>query len=110
MTPAPTAPGSTASARGTRDVPLQRQLATVREMVASLDTLTLAGQRHLMAKVVTFMRDHGLVALRQVGRNDQRTAAELLEHLSVESERRLPDAGAFGPCAETLVELLAEVA
>jgi len=40
----------------------------------------------------------------------QGVAAALLEHLAVESERRLPDARTFGPRAESLVALLAAVA
>jgi hypothetical protein len=94
----------------TGDLSLRRQLSTVREMLASLETLTIAGRQNLMIKVVAFIRGRGGEALERVGQNNQGTAAALLEHLAVESERRLPDARAFGPRAESLVALLAAVA
>ena len=89
---------------------LRRQLSTIREMLATLETLTIAGQQNLMMKVVAFIRARGGEALGRVGKNNQRTAAALLEYLAIESERPLPDARTFGPRAESLVALLASVA
>jgi hypothetical protein len=97
---------STGPARGTRDVQLRRHLATVREVLATLGTLTHAGQRNLIVKVVAFMRDEGSDAFRRGSRDNQRAAAELLDHLAAEFRRRLPDAACFGPWAESLVALL----
>lgn len=91
-------------------IPLHRQLSAIREMLASLETLTIAGQQNVMMKVVAFIRGRAGEALARVGRHNQRTAADLLQHLAVESERPLPDARLFGPRAESLVALLAAVA
>lgn len=91
-------------------VSLHLQLSTIREMLTSLDTLTIAGQQNVMVKVVAFIRGRAGEALARVGRHDQRTAADLLQHLAVESERPLPDVRSFGPRAESLVALLAAVA
>ena len=63
------------------EVPLRRQLSTIREMLTSVDTLTIAGQQHVMVKVVGFIRGRAGEALRRVGRNNQQTAADLLENL-----------------------------
>jgi hypothetical protein len=79
-------------------------------MLTSLDTLTIAGQQNVMIKVVAFIRGRAGDALGRVGRHNQRTAADLLQHLAVESERPLPDVRSFGPRAESLVALLAAVA
>ena len=94
----------------TGEVSLLRQLSTIQEMLASLDTLTIAGQQHVMAKVVGFIRARTGEALGRVGRNNQRTAVDLLQHLATESERRLPDVRSFGPPAESLLALLAAAA
>ena len=111
MMPAPSDPYSPPRRQQSIDeVSLRRQLSTIREMLATLDTLTNAGQQNLMMKVVAFIRGRGGEALGRVGKNNQRTAADLLEHLAVEAERPLPDARAFGPQADSLVALLAAVA
>ena len=85
-------------------------LPTIREMVESLDTLTITGQQHLMAKVVGFIREQGGDAVRNVGWRDQRIAIELLDGLAVESSRPLPDVHEFAHRAESLVALLAATA
>jgi hypothetical protein len=83
------------------------RLSTIREMVGSLDTLTITGQQHLMAKVVGFIREEGGDAVRNVDWRDQRIAIELLDRLAVESSRPLPDVHQFAHRAESLVALLA---
>ena len=92
------------------DGSLRRELSTIREMLTSLETLTTAGQQHVMFKVIAFIRGRAGEALGRVGRKNQRTAVDLLEHLAIESERPLPDVRSFGPRAESLVALLAAVA
>jgi hypothetical protein len=79
-------------------------------MLTSLDTLTIAGQQHVMVKVIAFIRRSAGEALGRVGQKNQRTATNLLEHLALESVRPLPDVRLFGPRAESLVALLAAVA
>ena len=82
------------------------QLPTIREMLGRLDTLTITGRQHLMAKVVGFIRDRGGDAVRNAGRCNQRIAIELLDGLAVESTRPMPDVREFAHRAESLVALL----
>ncbi|HLK89759.1 MAG TPA: hypothetical protein VKZ18_07690 [Polyangia bacterium] len=82
------------------------RLAVAREMLVTLETLTNAGQRHLMAKVVTFIE--GQVAEAPAARGRQRaTAAQLLAQLKRESDRPFPEVAAFRSRAEGLIGLLA---
>lgn len=82
------------------------RLAIAGEMLVTLETLTNAGQRHLMAKVVTLIEGHiGTAAL--AARDRQRVAAlQLLSQLKRECERPSPDLAAFRRHAETLIALL----
>jgi hypothetical protein len=48
-------PRSISEAHATRTPSLADKLATIRQMLATLDTLTIAGRRHLMAKVLAFV-------------------------------------------------------
>lgn len=86
------------------------RIPTIREMLRSLETLTITGRQHLMAKVVGFIRDQGQEAVRNAGRRDQRIALALLDGLAVESSRPLPDVREFAHRAESLVALLAATA
>ena len=86
------------------------RLPTIREMLGSLDTVTITGRQHLMAKVVGFIREQGQDAVRNAGRRDQRIAIALLDGLVVESNRPLPDVHEFAHRAESLVALLAATA
>jgi hypothetical protein len=80
-------------------------LAVAGEMLAMLETLTNAGQRHLMAKVVTFIEGH--IAKATPGVRDRQRAAALLTQLRRESERPSPEVAAFRAHAERLIALLA---
>ena len=80
------------------------RLAVAREMLETLETLTNAGQRHLMAKVVTFVRGQVSAAARE---RPRAVAFQLLTELQRQSERPSPDLAAFRTVAETLLALLA---
>ena len=84
-----------------------RQLSTIREMLETLDTLTMAGQRHIMGKVVSFIRDNGSQLAHLMGCCDDGLVGDLLTRLALESERVAPDARRFGQQANNLVDLLA---
>ena len=86
--------------------PSPGRLAVAREMLDTLETLTNAGQRHLMAKVVTFIEGQISKAVPAV-RERPRAAALLLTELQRQSERPAPDLAAFRTHAETLIALLA---
>ena len=86
------------------------QFPVVREMLSTLDKLTAAGQRYVMAKMVAFLRDQVEQALTGVSPRKQRMLSELLEHLSRNSERLWPDCDDFSHRAESLVALLVGIA
>lgn len=82
------------------------RLAVAREMISTLETLTNAGQRHFMAKVVIFIE--GQVAAAGPVSEDARDAAlQSLEQLRRESARPLPDVVTFRNRADDLIGLLA---
>jgi hypothetical protein len=83
------------------------RLAVAREMLETLETLTNAGQRHLMAKVVTFIQGHVSQAA-PIAR--ERPRAALFQHLTElqrQAERPSPDLAAFRSHAQALLGLLA---
>jgi hypothetical protein len=84
---------------------LSRQLSIIQEMLRTFDTLTTAGQRYAMSKIVAFGRD-------QVSRACDRVSpfADLIDELDRESARWLPDFSRFVERVERLVGLLASTA
>ena len=86
-----------------------REVPVVQEMLATLDTLTAAGQRHTMGKVVSFISD----AIKRLGSSvslrNRSTLTELLSRLAHESERRSPDVQRFRGSADSLLELLSDL-
>jgi hypothetical protein len=88
---------------------LSRQLSVIPEMLATLGTLTTAGQRHTIGKVMTFIEDQVRHAISKVGRRNQAAVAELMEHLKQESERLHPDPASVSRHATILMTLIAAV-
>jgi hypothetical protein len=86
---------------------LGEEFATIRQMLATLDSLTIAGQRHLMAKVVSFVDGQMTRVLQHVGPGNRRTLLDQLALLKGESDRQLPSVPVFGQRAESLIALLA---
>jgi hypothetical protein len=80
---------------------------TIREMLATLDTLTVAGQRHLMTKVIAFVDGQVARAIQRAGHGDRSMLLEQVALLRRESDRQLPSVPAFGERAERLIALLA---
>lgn len=83
-----------------------RQIPTIREMLGSLDMVTINGRQHLMTKVVAFLRECEAVAP-GIGRDNQRAIIDLLDRLAAESSRPMPDVQQFAERAENVVALLA---
>lgn len=80
--------------------------ATIVEMLDSLDTLTAAGQRHTMGKVIGFLTPQ--VQRRPLlARDRDRGIARLLEELGQEVRRPVPGARVFKQCAERVLGALA---
>lgn len=85
---------------------LARQLPVIQEMLGVLDTLTIAGQRHVMEKVVSFVDTKTRAAAARMSNRDRATLFELLTQLRKESQRLVPDPLRFTRHAENLVALL----
>jgi hypothetical protein len=89
------------------DAPLvAARVATIREMLASLDTLTNAGQQYLMNRVVDFVGAQVQQACRRASGGNRRMLLEQLDVIKREAGRRLPSVPAFRPRAENLLRLL----
>jgi len=85
---------------------LARPLSVIREMLGMLDTLTIAGQRHLMEKVVGFVEACARAAVTHPNARRRETVFELVVQLRKESERLVPDSLRFTAQAEKLMALL----
>lgn len=82
------------------------RFAVAREMLSTLETLTNAGRRHCMAKVVVFIEGEVALVAREVGQCRRDAAKEFLEQLKRESSRPLPDVTRFCSRADDLISLL----
>jgi hypothetical protein len=70
------------------------ELAVIGEMLGMLESLTNAGQQHVMAKIVGFIQ--GRVSSGAIARRaDRARVAELLERVQREAARPLPVVDAF---------------
>jgi hypothetical protein len=78
-------------------------------MVATLDTLTTAGQHHVIGKVVAVVRDQVQRAAPLVSRREREILAGLVQEIEQESDRVSPNLSVFTPRAERLIGLLALV-
>ena len=87
--------------------PPRLPLSVIREMLVMLDSLTIAGQRHLMEKVVRFVDDQVPRLSASVGRRNHSAVETILEALRHESDRLVPDVAVFSRGAESLLALLA---
>ncbi|HVV48369.1 MAG TPA: hypothetical protein VHO06_01800 [Polyangia bacterium] len=85
---------------------LARQLPVIREMLGTFDTLTIAGQRHLMEKVVGFVDSKTRAVGPRMSNRNRATLLELLTRLRQESQRLVPDPVCFTRHAENLITLL----
>jgi hypothetical protein len=86
-----------------------REIAVVQEMLTTLDTLTVAGQRHTMEKVVRFISDAIEGLSPTVGLRNRCTLADMLAQLAHESERVSPGVQLFRWSADSLLELLSDL-
>ena len=93
-----------------RDDRASRELTVVGELLASLETLTIAGQRYAMAKIVAVAHDQVARVTPAVSARNRAVLGQLLDDLRREAARLLPDVGAFTRRATTLTALLAALA
>ncbi|HVT08377.1 MAG TPA: hypothetical protein VHO67_13040 [Polyangia bacterium] len=89
--------------RGSRNLPLP----VIREMLLMLDSLTIAGQRHLMEKVVKFVEEEVPRTAVGLSRRNQAAVDAIIDQLRRESDRLVPDVCAFTRGAESLLALVA---
>jgi hypothetical protein len=100
---------ATTAERNDEQAVRSRQLSVIPEMLATLDTLTTAGQHHTIGKVVAFIQEQVRHAIPRVSRRNQATLSELMEHLKQESERLFPDPASVSRHATILMTLIAAV-
>lgn len=81
-------------------------LPVIREMLLMLDSLTIAGQRHLMEKVVHFVEGQLPRVAVTLTRRNQLAVSTLLQELRHQSDRLVPDVATFSRGAESLLALL----
>ena len=85
-----------------------RESSLIREMLSTLETLTVAGQRHTMGKIAKFLAETIERPGPAVSLRTRSAARELLSRLDHESGRLSPDVGSFCWAAESLLSLLAD--
>jgi hypothetical protein len=88
---------------------LSWQVPVLGDMVATLGTLTTAGQQHVIGKVLAVVRDQVRRAAPLVSRREREILAGLVQEMEHESDRVSPDLSVFTPRAERLFGLLALV-
>jgi hypothetical protein len=86
-----------------------RQLSVVREMLGTLDTLTIAGQHYDIDKVIAFVDGQVRGAARRVSERNRATLMDLMTQLRDESVHRFPDSTRFAQRAENLISLLVAI-
>lgn len=89
---------------------LAGQAGTIREMLGILETLTTAGQRHSMNKIVDFLAKHVLAARCDLGRRNKEALMRLIGALRAESERFLPEPTLFSHQTKSILALMGSVA
>jgi hypothetical protein len=83
-----------------------RRLDAVREILRALETATVAGQQHLMMKVLGLLRGEAPARDRWVGDPQWQAIAVGLEALAREAGRLAPDAGTFRRQATLVADAL----
>jgi hypothetical protein len=83
-----------------------RGCEVIREILESLETLTAAGQRHSMGKVVAFIREQLERSPVAMNARNRETVAVMLERLTHESSRPWLDVRAVRERTEALLALV----
>ena len=87
-------------------LPAHTRLDVIHSMLGDLETATTAGQRYVMAKLLTLLREAALVAEPSLSDLRRRWIRNTLAQLAREAERLLPDAEAFERGARSLAAAL----
>jgi hypothetical protein len=86
--------------------PTNPTLTVIRQMLATLETLTLAGRHHVMNKVLAILSEEVERAVPLAGRRSARVLQEQLELLQHETDRPAPSPSAFAESAKNLLALI----
>ena len=86
-------------------LPAPARLDVVKPMLGDLETATIAGQRYLMGKILTQLRD-AAGARQHLSGLERRVVRDTLAALADESTRMMPDAEAFVRGATTVTDVL----
>jgi hypothetical protein len=83
------------------------KIPTIRQMITNLETLTIAGQRHNMKKILDFLEDHVQRAMRGASLGNRRMLTEQLALLKRDYDQRMPQVAAFSDRVLSLIALIA---
>jgi hypothetical protein len=86
------------------------RFAVVREMLSNLDNLSIAGQQHVMAKILGFIEAEAGPVVRRLRARNRLAFNHLLAGLRHESARLTPDVAGFVRGAEAISSLLTALA
>jgi hypothetical protein len=89
---------------------LADRFAVVREMLSDLDNLTVAGQQHVMAKILRFLEAASRPTLGRMRARNRLAFNQLFASLRHESARLSPDVASFVHGADGVIALLAALA
>jgi hypothetical protein len=78
-------------------------------MIASLDTLTAAGQRHMMSKILALFQATVGRHPPGNGSRNQRALSDLVDRLAQEADHLWPDPHQFRQHADSLLRLLTAI-
>jgi len=98
--PVSTSPATDSAARPlaggqVENLSLMDRIAVLEHVLSMLDTLTAAGQRHMMKRIATFVQQQAASAAGRLGDRTLRELLELVVALDRAGEMGAPDVGAF---------------
>lgn len=85
-----------------------KPLTVILEMLQSVETLTLPGQRYNIIKIVGLLEKEILRCAPDAADSKLKAITVLLPRLRSEAERRCPDAQAFAENASLLIDAIGE--
>jgi hypothetical protein len=87
-------------------LPTRTRLDVIKPLLGDLETATTAGLRYVMGKVLVQLREAAAAAQHRLPDAAWRSVRDALAELTRESDRMLPNAGAFAIRARTVTAAL----
>ena len=97
------------AARAGSRASLLGRLATVSEMLSTLDRFTVAGQQYAMIKIVSCLQEHVASQCTDASGRARFLLVDRVHELACESRRPFPDAPAFNERAQRVLTLLTQI-